>query len=266
MSGAGFSALEKAGIAVIDHPHMMALGRIVHAGHIKRITLGRPAMTLKLAQTSDGYMAAQEERLLISGDSAHRLTHRLRAYSDAIMVGVGTVLADDPALTVRDPQFSSRYPIRIVLDTHLRTPLNATLVRTAREFPTWIVAGLNACSARESSLRDHGVRVLRSKVKGDGLDLEAVLCSLGTEGLTSIFCEGGLALADALLAGGWVDYSIILINGRTAHVCAQGKKLSFSKPPVRMQYRAVRAQESFYPLSFMGAHDLGEDRALLFKA
>jgi len=153
---------------------------------------------------------------MITGEIANAKVHLMRAHADAIMVGVGTVLADDPLLNVRLPGLESRSPIRIVLDTHLRTPLVSRLVAGAREVPTWIVTTVGAPIEAEHALVAQGVEVLRVPADEAGhVSLSEALSLLGTRGLTRVFCEGGPGLADALAQADLID-ELILITGRSA--------------------------------------------------
>src|SRR5215218_7029847 len=139
VDGRGLRQLREAGIAV-EQGLLETEARAVIAGFVRRITRGLPLVTLKLATSLDGRIAtATGESRWITGDAARRAAHGLRASHDAVLVGSGTVLADDPDLTCRNPGMA-RVPIaRVVADTRLRTPLGSRLVRTAREAPTWII-------------------------------------------------------------------------------------------------------------------------------
>ena len=142
VAGAGHARLRAAGIAV-----EVGVGaeeaRRDHAGHIRRMRDGRPHVILKLAISADGKAGARRPagRLPITGAAARDRVHLLRAQSDAIMVGIGTALADDPMLTCRLPGMEKNSPVRIVLDSALRLPLGSRLARSAREVPVWVIAG-----------------------------------------------------------------------------------------------------------------------------
>jgi diaminohydroxyphosphoribosylaminopyrimidine deaminase / 5-amino-6-(5-phosphoribosylamino)uracil reductase len=180
-------------------------------GHILRVQQNRPMVTLKLAQTSDGFCAPfGGGRLQVSGDEAMRQVHLLRAQHDAIMVGIGTVLSDDPVLTVRLPGLEDRSPVRVLLDSQLRLPLDGRLVRTAREIPVWVIAAQTADSSRERVLKEAGVEVMRIGIGNDGkLDLAAALRLLALRGITRVFSEGGPSVADALVKQGLADVIIV---------------------------------------------------------
>jgi diaminohydroxyphosphoribosylaminopyrimidine deaminase/5-amino-6-(5-phosphoribosylamino)uracil reductase len=128
----------------------------------------------------------------------------LRAQHDAVMIGIGTVLADDPRLTVRDAPGPS--PLRVVLDTKLRIPVASRLVQTAREVPTWIVCTTDAPSSAEEELVQRGVEVLRAPPSAEGrIDPLAALKLLASRGIVNVMVEGGAELAGSILAGAVVD-------------------------------------------------------------
>jgi diaminohydroxyphosphoribosylaminopyrimidine deaminase / 5-amino-6-(5-phosphoribosylamino)uracil reductase len=182
-----------------------------HLGHIRRVQAGRPMVTLKIAQTADGYCApAGGGRLQISGEAAMREVHLLRVSHEAIMIGVGTVLSDDPQLTVRLEGLEQHSPIRIVLDSHLRTPMSSQMVRTAKKVPLWIIAAEDAPATPELALREAGCEVMRVGRDNSGtLDLGAALALLATRGITRVFSEGGPIVAEALAQQGLADAVII---------------------------------------------------------
>jgi diaminohydroxyphosphoribosylaminopyrimidine deaminase / 5-amino-6-(5-phosphoribosylamino)uracil reductase len=210
ISGVGHALLRSAGVRVhVGEGSAEALRD--HRGHILRVQQGRPMVTLKLAQTADGYCApVGGGRLQISGEAAMREVHLLRASHDAIMVGVGTALSDDPQLNVRLQGLEDHSPVRVILDTRLRLPLTSTLVKTARKIPVWIIAAEDAPAAPELAMREHGVEVMRVGRDGTGaLDLAAALRLLALRGITRIFSEGGPTVADALAKAALADVVIV---------------------------------------------------------
>jgi diaminohydroxyphosphoribosylaminopyrimidine deaminase / 5-amino-6-(5-phosphoribosylamino)uracil reductase len=216
IAGLGHALLRSAGVAVTVFES--AAARHDHLGHILRVREGRPLVTLKLAHTADGYCAPLGGgRLPISGDEAMQEVHKLRASHEAIMVGVGTVLSDDPLLTVRLTGEAERAPIRIVLDTDLRMPMDRNLVRTALDHPVWVIAAEDAPASAEQALRTKGVEVMRvARGPSYGLDLKAALALLAIRGITRVFSEGGPIIAEALALGGLAD-RIILSKADAAH-------------------------------------------------
>ena len=175
MRGRGHQFLRDRGVEVVTGVLADAARRL-HRGHILRTTEGRPAVTLKLAQTADGYAARLSgARLLITGERSNCRTHLIRAHADAIMVGVGTVLADDPQLTVRLPGMEDWSPVRVILDSRLRTPTSATLAATAREAPTWIICTEDAPAEAERRLTAEGAEVMRVGARDGRLDVPAAM-------------------------------------------------------------------------------------------
>ncbi|MBL8773690.1 MAG: RibD family protein [Phenylobacterium sp.] len=160
-------------------------------------------ITLKLATSLDGRIAtASGESKWITGPAAREQTHRLRAAHQAVVVGIETVLADDPALTVRLAGYDGRQPARVVLDSRQRLPLDATLVRTARETSTYVVA----TGEPDPALTAAGVRVVTVPALGeDRPDLHKAVEALAREGLADLLVEGGGQVAGSFLRCGLVD-------------------------------------------------------------
>jgi len=209
VAGQGHARLRSAGI-LVDVGTGADEARRDHAGHITRMRDGRPHVMLKLAISADGKVgAAGRTPVAITGVQVRDRVHLLRAQSDAIMVGIGTALADDPLLTCRLPGMAKNSPVRIVLDTTLRMPRASRLVQTAREVPVWVVAGAGAPRAAEEALAADGVVVLRAPERGDGLDLAAVLKLIAGRGITRLMVEGGPTLAAAFVAADLVDEAVL---------------------------------------------------------
>ena len=205
VSGQGIERLRAAGIAVetglLEHEATATL-----AGFFSRILTGRPLVTLKLASTLDGKIASRAgDSQWITGVDARKLAHRLRGQHDAAMVGVGTVMSDDPDLTCRIDGFASRPMVRVVADSHLRTPLMARLVATCAENPTWLLHREGADPVKVEALTSAGVRCIQVTGADIGIGLAEAFQSLGALGLTSVMIEGGAQLAAAALRDGLVD-------------------------------------------------------------
>jgi diaminohydroxyphosphoribosylaminopyrimidine deaminase/5-amino-6-(5-phosphoribosylamino)uracil reductase len=215
VGGKGLDKLRHAGIEVITGV-LEAQCRELHAGHILRVTQGRPQVTLKLAMTADGFAAsANKTPLRITGAIANAQTQLMRARSDAIMVGVGTVLADDPMLTCRLPGLEDRSPIRVVLDSHLRTPRNARVVTSAGITPTWVITREDAPHEAQARLEAQGVTVIRLRMNApERVDIKEVLQELGARGVTSVMCEGGPSLAEELAKADLIDEFISISSSR----------------------------------------------------
>jgi len=219
VSGQGFARIRDAGIAV-DVGEGAESAHEINLGFFTRVTQGRPAVTVKLATSLDGRIATHTgESRWITGEAARREGHRLRADHDAIMVGVGTALADDPELTCRLPGAEDRSPVRIVVDSRLRLPLTSKLVMTATARPTWVLALAETDPLRRRALADLGVEVVEVPPEETGRpDLQAALLQLGALGLTRLLVEGGSRLVASLLAADRVDRLVwfrapILIGG-----------------------------------------------------
>ena len=206
VAGAGIESLRAAGLEV-EVGLCAAAAAEVNAGFLQRVQFARPLVTLKLATSLDGRIAtARGESRWITGPLARERGHLLRATHDAILVGIGTVLADDPQLTCRLPGLAHRSPVRVVIDRDLRIPPGARLIAEARQVPTWLVTLGSADPDRQKALRDAGVVVIPAEPHAAGrIDLKAALGLLGDRGLTRLLVEGGGRLAAALLRAGLVD-------------------------------------------------------------
>jgi diaminohydroxyphosphoribosylaminopyrimidine deaminase/5-amino-6-(5-phosphoribosylamino)uracil reductase len=205
VDGGGVAKLRAAGIAVEQGVLRDEADEIL-AGFRQRITTGRPLVTLKLASTLDGRIATHGgESRWITGPAARRAAHALRGRNDAILVGVGTVLTDDPDLTCRLPGFRPTPIVRVVADSHLRTPLTARLVATAHETPTWMLIRSGTDADRRRAFPGLGVRILEIDGAPMGVDLRAGLTALGDAGITRLLVEGGAQIAAALLRDELVD-------------------------------------------------------------
>jgi len=205
VNGAGLARLRAAGIEVEVGVLEAEAGDVV-AGFFSRVQRSRPLVTLKLASTLDGRIATRGgESQWITGEPARRMAHALRGRHDAILVGVGTVLADNPDLTCRIPGFKNLPMVRVVADSHLRLPLTCRLVATAASVPTWVLAGGTVDPHRVAALESAGVVVLRVGDSPAGVDLRQGLAALAERGITRLLTEGGAQLAAALLRDDLVD-------------------------------------------------------------
>lgn len=211
VNGRGLARLRAAGITVEEGLLGMAAAA-QNAGFIRRITQGLPLLTLKLASTLDGRIATNTgESRWITGPAARRAVHALRARHDAVLVGSGTVLADDPDLTCRITGMDPVPVMRVIADARLRTPGAARLVREARMQPTWLLTGAGHRPAALAPYITQGVEVvtIRRQPKtaegGGGLQPRAMLAALAARGVTRVLAEGGAGLAAALLRAGLVD-------------------------------------------------------------
>lgn len=204
-NGDGIARMRAAGIEVTEGVRASE-AREVNAGFFLRIEQGRPLVTVKLAVSLDGRIAAHTgSSRWITGEASRAYAHRLRAESDAIMVGAGTAATDDPQLTCRLPGMAVRSPLRIAADSRLRIPLTHHLVSGAKTQPTLFLT-LDGSSPRAQALRECGVdlMVLPPGPEG-GLDMAEGMRMLGERGITRLMVEGGGRLVASLMRAGLVD-------------------------------------------------------------
>jgi len=205
VNGQGLTRLRAANI-IVDTGLLEAEAQEILLGFTQRVTLGRPMVTLKLATTLDGRIATHGgESQWITGTPARRLAHALRGRHDAVMVGVGTVLADNPELTCRILGFRPTPVVRVIADSHLRTPLTTRLAATAAETPTWFLIREGSDPARRTAFANLGATLISVPGAPAGIDLAAGLQALGQAGLTRLLVEGGGQIAAALLRADLVD-------------------------------------------------------------
>jgi len=240
VSGGGHAVLEGAGIAC-ELCEASAAAVRVSDPFVHRVRTGRPWVIAKWAQTLDGKLDVRDEgRRWISGEMARRRVHRVRARVDAIVTGIGTVLADDPLLTARGVRRVRRVATRVVVDSQLRMPAESHLVRTAKAVPV-VVYGSARGEDRGSEageLRGAGVEVVVQAASSDRVDLLGMLLDLGARrGAASVLVEAGPTLIGALFKERLIDQAVVHIPGGV---------------PVR----AARAAEAFEPALVGGAFEL----------
>jgi diaminohydroxyphosphoribosylaminopyrimidine deaminase / 5-amino-6-(5-phosphoribosylamino)uracil reductase len=205
VNGNGIAQLRLQGIEIIENVLRDECAALI-AGFAMTISENRPLVTLKLASSLDGKIAtAKGESQWITGEPARRAAHALRGRHDAVMAGVGTVLSDDPELTCRIEGFRSAPLVRIVIDSHLRTPLLSKLVRGAAKDPLWILHRNGADKFRIKALESAGVKLIELPPAAAGVNLTAAAQALAKNGLTSVLAEGGGTLAAGLLRAGLAD-------------------------------------------------------------
>jgi diaminohydroxyphosphoribosylaminopyrimidine deaminase / 5-amino-6-(5-phosphoribosylamino)uracil reductase len=217
VAGQGHARLRAAGIAV-DIGLCADEAARDHAGHFRRIRDNRPHVVLKLAVSSDDKIGgAGRKPVAITGEVARTRVHLLRAQCDAILVGIGTVLADDPLLNCRLPGMEARSPVRVVLDRALRMPGDSRLVHSARQAPLWVMTSDFADAPAAMKLGAAGAQVMRvaSTTSPPGLDPLAVLHALSEKGITRLMVEGGARVASSFVAAGLVD-EVWLLRGPEA--------------------------------------------------
>jgi diaminohydroxyphosphoribosylaminopyrimidine deaminase / 5-amino-6-(5-phosphoribosylamino)uracil reductase len=219
-SGRGPGILRDEGIEVtFAEGAEAAAARLANQPFRKHARTGRPLVTYKAALSLDGFTATEHgDSKWISGATSRATVHRWRAESDAVAVGIGTALADDPRLTARDVEDREpRQPLRVVFDSRAQLPLESTLVATARELPVLVIAADDAPIERIGGLREAGVEVV-TLVGDRAVRLRAAVDELGRRGITSLLLEGGAELAGAFLDASEVDqlrlfYAPVLLGG-----------------------------------------------------
>lgn len=214
VAGQGHARLRAAGIQV-DVGLCAEEAAYDHAGHFLRVREKRPHVILKMAVSADDKIAAAGRKpVTISGEAAMARIHLLRAQSDAILIGIGTAMADDPLLTCRLPGMEDHSPVRVVLDRALRLSNDSRLVHSARKTPLWVVTSELSDAPAAMKLGAAGAQVFRLPTgKQPGLDLLAVLHTLSGRGITRLLVEGGAKVASSFVKAGLVD-EFWLIRGR----------------------------------------------------
>src|ERR1019366_10657582 len=201
----GVARLREAGIEV-DHGLLEAEAGEDQAGFVLRVTRDRPMITLKLATTLDGKIATGTgESQWITGAEARRMAHVLRGRHDAVLAGVGTVMADNSELTCRIAGFRPTPVVRVIVDSHLRTPLISKLAQTAANAPVWFLVRDGVDPARRAAFIDLGAKVIDVNAGAVGIDLPDAMMALAQEGLTRVLVEGGGQVAASFIRADLVD-------------------------------------------------------------
>lgn len=212
VSGNGYAILRAAGVAVTEGVLAEAAADLM-AGYMNRSLRKRPEVILKLALSADGMIGRRGAgQVSITGEISRREVQMIRAEVDAILVGIHTVLEDNPALTVRLPGLESRSPARIVLDSRLRLPEESKLVAETGRVPLFIATHTDADPERRVVLERHGVRFIGADTVDGRIALPELMEDLGSLGMASVLVEGGAEVARAFLAEDLVD-RIILFRG-----------------------------------------------------
>ena len=209
VSGGGINAIRETGIEVVTGV-LEAEARRLNEAFVEHVTKKVPFVTLKIAQTLDGKIATKTgESKWITGEEARREGHRLRNWNDAILVGINTVLKDDPSLTARIP--GGRDPVRVILDSSLRVPLNAKVITQKSRAKTIIATLAKSKKNKIRKLQDAGAEVLIVKAAGGRVDLRDLMRKLGEQDIMSVLIEGGAEVLAAALRAGIVSKAVIFI-------------------------------------------------------
>ncbi len=256
VSGRGFAQLRRQGVEV-DVGLLADEARWVTLGHILRQTAHRPFVQLKMALDAKGQVAAGNGApVWVTGPEARAYAHLLRAEADAILVGSGTVVADDPELTCRLPGLADRSPDRVVLDTRLRTPVSAKVYRQNMAKPrVWVAAAVGETEGEASAHVQGGALIFDvGSPDGRSLDLDGLLDTLAENGITRLMVEGGPTVWLAFLAAGFVD-EVCVVTGPSA---ASGPAI----PVIEGAHDAFFAR---YQLREHATRMLGPDRLAIFR-
>jgi diaminohydroxyphosphoribosylaminopyrimidine deaminase/5-amino-6-(5-phosphoribosylamino)uracil reductase len=212
VSGKGYAILRQAGIEVVERV-LAEEAADAMAGYLTRSLKKRPEVTLKLALSQDGMIGRPGEgQIAITGEVSRRQVHMMRATNDAIVVGIGTAIEDDPELTVRLPGLANRSPTRIVLDRTARLPVTSKLVQTAKEVPLLVATCADANAVRRAELERAGAGFLATETFDGRVALPELLEDLAAKGMSSVLVEGGAATAKHFLDEDLVD-RIVLFRG-----------------------------------------------------
>lgn len=231
VAGRGYAILRAAGIEVVEGVLADRAANAM-AGYLIRSVRKRPEVILKIAVSADGMIGKKcSGQIAITGDVSRRQVHVMRAEADAILIGVGTAIADDPQLTCRLPGLEGRSPARIVLDRNARLSPASRLVASAREAPLFVAVGANADPGRRSALAQRGVEFLAADMVGDRMALPELMEDLSARGMMSLMVEGGAVAARAFLAEGLVDRLALFVGPGTVGANGIASPTSGACPP-----------------------------------
>lgn len=227
VAGRGVQRLRQAGITV-DVGLLQEEAVRLNEAYFKYMQTGKPFVLLKAALSLDGKLATRTgDSRWITGDPARRRVHEIRSTVDAVIVGIGTVLKDDPMLTIRLGGAEDRDPLRVVVDTRGRLPATAKLLRSGCQRPL-VAVGPRITQARLRQLQERGAEVVVLPAGAGGVSLPHLITELGRRAITSVMIEGGGRLATTALQAGIVDklvlmFAPILIGGKKAPTLLQGE-------------------------------------------
>jgi diaminohydroxyphosphoribosylaminopyrimidine deaminase/5-amino-6-(5-phosphoribosylamino)uracil reductase len=241
VSGKGIAKLEKAGIRT-EVGLLQEEAEKLNEIFIKHITTGKPFVTVKAAMSLDGKISTGDgDSRWITGEKARRLVHKIRSGVDGILVGVNTVIKDDPQLTVRYGM-RSHQPMKIIVDSKCRIPLSA---RVLSENPSNVIVATTSLCKKCEKLREAGARVLRVRSRGGRVDLAELMRELGSQNVTSVLVEGGGEIIASAVFSGIADRVLffiapMIIGGRDALTPVEGKGISRISSAIKVNRMKVR--------------------------
>jgi diaminohydroxyphosphoribosylaminopyrimidine deaminase/5-amino-6-(5-phosphoribosylamino)uracil reductase len=245
VTGGGAEFLKRRGID-IRLGVCEAEARQLNEAFVKYIRTGRPFVTVKCAATLDGRIATRtRDSKWITGESARAFVHELRHGTDAILVGVGTIAADDPLLTARLSDRPSKDPIRVILDTHMRIAPDARVLNHTSAADTLVVAGCGVSAESKERLARNRVRVIEAETREGLVDMSRLMDRLGALGITSVLIEGGSRVFASAFKAGIVDkvlffYAPVILGGDDGVPICTGAGAEWIKDGVRLDRIAVR--------------------------
>ena len=241
VDGRGFATLASNGVEVVEGVLADEAAR-QNESFVKHVRTGLPFVTWKAAASLDGKVAARDgSSRWVTGEAARADVHRLRAWSDAIVVGAGTALADDPSLTVRDPGYMGRPPLRVLVDARGRVPATGDLFDG--EAPTLVATTELAPRDRREAWRDAGAEVVVHEADAERVPLAAVFAELGKRDVQGVLLEGGPTLAWSAVEDGLVDKVVVylaplLVGGDEAPTVLGGRGFAPIAAALRLSVRS----------------------------
>lgn len=253
VAGKGVAALEAAGIKVVTGI-LAAEGEETHAGFFKRIRRNLPYVTLKIASSLDGKTALQNgESKWITGEEARDYGHLLRGQNDAIMTGIGTIIADNPELNCRLPGLQNRSPLRIIIDSDLRIPAESKIITSAKDVPIII---FTKAETKRPELEKPGVTIEKAELSPAGLGIKKILHRLADKGINRLMVESGGKIAASLLKEELVD-----------EICwFQGAKIIGGEGLPAIAALGISQMTDIKKFELLETKKLGEDLLLRLKA
>lgn len=261
VKGGGNAYLQSRGIDVVCGVAETAAQQL-NESFVKYIRTKRPFVVLKMAATLDGRIATRTgDARWVTGPAARAYVHRLRHAMDAIMVGIGTAVADDPQLTARLDSGPGKDPMRVVLDSRLRMPDNARMLSQPSEADTWIVCAADASQKDKARLEAQGAHLLEVPLSADGLAMDAIVMRLGEMGITSLLIEGGGRVAASALKAKVVDkvlffYAPKILGGDDGIPMCRGKgPAMMSESTLLNDIEVLRVGEDILISGYLHAND-----------